>query len=137
MPYSSDKPNSPPPPNADVKSNLGQLRAGDCIVDLSNGTAPTTVPCSDPHVHQIYSVGRTPSQSGTYPGLETLKRDGSTYCKTARFELDSDRANADGLKVVYFTPNATAWQDPENRRIICAVQRPDGSDMTEDYSQTA
>ena len=95
------------------------------------------MPCSEPHVHQIFSVGRTSDQSDTYPGYSTLSKDGESYCKSARFELDTDRAVADDLKMVFFTPNATGWKDPDNRHIVCAVQRQDGSKMSEDYSKTA
>lgn len=126
-----------PPPGSDIATSLGQLKAGDCVINLSTAGPPATVPCSEPHVHQIFSVGRTTDQSDNYPGYSALSRDGESYCKSARFELDTDRAVADDLKMVFFTPNATGWKDPDNRRIVCAVQRKDGSKMSEDYSKTA
>ena len=145
LPESTDNPNDSgsqddgdaPPPGSDIATSLGKLKAGDCVINLSTAGPPATVPCSEPHVHQIFSVGRTSDQSDTYPGYSTLSKDGESYCKSARFELDTDRAIADDLKMVFFTPNANGWKDPDNRHIVCAVQRQDGSKMSEDYSKTA
>ena len=145
LPESTDNPNDSgsqddgdaPPPGSDIATSLGKLKAGDCVINLSSAGPPATVPCSEPHVHQIFSVGRTSDQSDTYPGYSTLSKDGESYCKSARFELDTDRAIADDLKMVFFTPNANGWKDPDNRHIVCAVQRQDGSKMSEDYSKTA
>ena len=145
LPENTGDPNDPgsqddgdaPPPGSDIATSLGKLKAGDCVINLSTAGPPATVPCSEPHVHQIFSVGRTSDQSDTYPGYSALSKDGESYCKSARFELDTDRAVADDLKMVFFTPNATGWKDPDNRHIVCAVQRKDGSKMSEDYSKTA
>lgn len=136
VPQSTGDASEPPSSGGDAKGSLAEVQPGDCVSDLTLSAVPITVPCSQPHKHQVFAVGKTANQGDVYPGYSALDSDGKAFCKSADFGLDFDRVQSDRLDAVFLTPNEKVWDNPQNRRIVCAVAAPNDSTTTQDYRKS-
>lgn len=115
----------------DVAPN--SLKAGDCFNDPEAGsptqvTALEAVPCDEPHDNEVFYVFDL--DDGDFPGADEVKQAGLEGCEPeAESYVGSDPAEA-GLTIVPVTPTEQSWNDKDDRTVICALYKSDGTELT-------
>ncbi|MDI6105442.1 DUF4190 domain-containing protein [Actinoplanes sp. NEAU-A12] len=102
--------------------DVAELKAGDCIGDVSESSAISdlpTMPCSQPHMAEVYHVFTFPS--GSYPGSTAVVTESEERCSAA-FEPYSTTQNED-MDIYYLYPrNVLDWQ--RDRGVTCIAVDP-------------
>lgn len=115
----------------DVAPN--SLQAGDCFNDPEAGsptevTSLEAVPCDEPHDNEVFYVFDL--EDGKFPGADEVKEAGLEGCEPeAEAYLGSDPAEA-GLTIVPVTPTEQSWDEKDDRTVICALYKSDGTELT-------
>lgn len=97
------------------------LRVGDCVVDLPDGTSYglTVLPCGQPHIYEVFGSFELPDIP--YPGddaVDTLSEDGCTERFSDYVDVPYDDSILD---LEYFTPFEETWDD--DRGTLCVLYR--------------
>jgi hypothetical protein len=103
-----------------------ELRVGDCLNGLENGsfTSLPAVPCASAHEGEVFAVFDLPA--GPYPGESEVDSQAQDQCNL-RIDVYSPSAVSDsnvGLFVV--TPNAGTWPTGD-REVVCIASAESGT----------
>jgi hypothetical protein len=115
----------------DVAPN--SLQPGDCFNDPEAGsptqvTALEAVPCDEAHDNEVFHVFDL--DDGDFPGADEVKQAGLDGCESeAEAYLGADPLEA-GLTIVPVTPTEQSWNDKDDRTVICALYKADGTELT-------
>lgn len=114
----------------DVDPNA--LQAGDCFNDPEANTTQVTeleaVPCDEPHDNEVFHVFDL--DDSDFPGVDEVKEFGLDGCEPALEEYVGATAEEAGLAIVPVTPTEQSWNDRDDRTVICALYKADGSRLT-------
>src|SRR5262245_16433271 len=101
-----------------------RIRVGDCFNDVAQGAfeSVTAIPCSEPHVYEVYAAFFVNGDSDApYPGDTTLASDADSGC-VDRFEgfvgTSFERSIYDGQSI---TPTRESWEQLDDREILCVL----------------
>lgn len=112
----------------DEESDPFSLKVGDCLPEaaregvVGQGDAET-VPCSEPHVVEVYDAINV--QDGPFPGAEALVLKAADCEKTFEAFVGKPYGESD-LELDYFHPTQESWERGD-REILCAVSVPSGT----------
>ena len=115
----------------DVAPN--SLKAGDCFNDPEAGsptqvTSLEAVPCDEPHDNEVFHVFQL--DDGDFPGADELKQLGLEGCEPELEGYVGAPAADAGLTIVPVTPTEQSWNDKDDRTVLCALYKADGSELT-------
>jgi Septum formation len=105
----------------------GDLEVGDCLAQSPGVETFTvvTVPCSQPHSHEVFAAVNLPDRNAEFPGYPAIDAQAEQLC-IAQFEgfvgLPYDQSE---LKIRFMTPSEQGWRAGE-RVVHCAVYDPAG-----------
>jgi hypothetical protein len=103
------------------------LEVGDCLAESpTEGTfSVETVPCSQPHSHEVFAAVNLPEGDEDFPGYQVIDAQADEAC-IAEFEgfvgLPHEQST---LEIRFMTPSEESWR-AGNRLIHCAVYDPAG-----------
>lgn len=86
-----------------------------------------TVPCSEPHTHEIYSI--PVSDAATYPGFEALEAEAQAKCLRAFEGYVGVSAFDSKLFFSWLVPTLNSWDREDDRQIICVVGEGNGAPL--------
>jgi Septum formation len=101
---------------------MGDLEVGDCLAESSEAETftVTTVPCSEPHSHEVFASVDLPEGDGEFPGYQAIDAEAEQLC-IAQFEgfvgLPYEQSE---LKIRFMTPSEQSWLAGD-RVVYCAV----------------
>lgn len=115
----------------DVSPNT--LQAGDCFNDPEAGSSTQVteleaVPCDEPHDNEVFHVFDL--DDGDFPGADEAKELGLDGCEPEIEAYIGATAQEAGLAIVPLTPTEQSWNDRDDRTVICALYKADGSELT-------
>ena len=105
----------------------GDLEVGDCLAESPEAETltVTTVPCSEPHSHEVFASVNLPEGDGEFPGYQVIDAEAEELC-IAQFEgfigLPSEQSE---LETRFMTPSEETWLAGD-RMVSCAVYDPAG-----------
>jgi hypothetical protein len=105
----------------------GGLEVGDCLAESSGAETFTveTVPCSEPHSHEVFASVNLPEGDGEFPGYQAIDAQAEELC-IVQFEgfigLPFEHSE---LEIRFMTPSEEGWLGGE-RLVYCAVYDPAG-----------
>ena len=109
------------------------LQAGDCFNDPEDtGTTEVTslkaVPCDEPHDNEVFHVFQI--DDGEFPGVDEVKQIGLEGCEPELEGYVGATAADAGLMIVPVTPTEQSWNDTDDRTVLCALYKADGTEIT-------
>lgn len=115
----------------DVDPNA--LKAGDCFNSPANEsdtevTSLKAVPCDEAHDNEVFHVFDL--DAAEFPGDDEVKEMGQQGCEAELEEYVGASAQEAGLLLVPVTPTEDSWNEFEDRTVLCALHKADGSKMT-------
>jgi Domain of unknown function (DUF4190)/Septum formation len=105
--------------------STARLRVGDCVNDLEESEAVTSlpaVPCDDPHDGEVFAVFDLPD--GDYPPEKELFAAAESRCEEELMEYAPQAMNS-SIGLFYFYPHESAW--PDDREIVCIATAMSGT----------
>jgi hypothetical protein len=101
------------------------LSTGDCLADIPDGRRVlrvTTVPCSEPHIAQVYATFVLPPTA--WPGEEEVFAQADDVCidRLTAFPAAFDDPT---VEVMYFHPTRASWRLGD-REVVCVAEYTDG-----------
>lgn len=113
--------------------NPNSLQAGDCFNDPDPGsptqvTALEAVPCDEEHNNEVFHVFQL--DDGDFPGADEVKQLGLDGCEPELEGYVGATAEDAGLAIVPVTPTEQSWNDKDDRTVLCALYKADGSKLT-------
>jgi len=110
------------------------LREGDCVLNLglegadSNVTdaAVTLVPCSEPHVYEVYSVDPSAFGALDQPNTSEFEQQGDDYCYSALSLYTGDDLDEPVFMYTYLFPTDESWRQGD-RELACLLHYEDYS----------
>jgi Septum formation len=106
---------------------MGDLDVGDCLAELT-GTetlGAETVPCSEPHSHEVFASVNLPDGDGEFPGYQAIDAQAEELCR-AQFEGFVGLPYGESeLEIRFITPSEESWLGGD-RIVYCAVYDPAG-----------
>jgi uncharacterized membrane protein YeiB len=106
---------------------LHDLEVGDCLAKspVAEIFSVGTVPCSEPHSHEVFASVNLPEGDGEFPGYQVIDAQAEELC-IAQFEgfigLPSEQSE---LETWFMTPSEETWL-ARSRVVSCAVYDPAG-----------
>lgn len=114
----------------DVDPNT--LKPGDCFNDPEAEATEVeeleAVPCDEPHDNEVFHVFDL--DDGDYPGDDEAKELGLDGCEPELEAYIGASAEEAGLAIVPVTPTEQSWNDLDDRTVICALYKADGTELT-------
>lgn len=109
------------------------LQAGDCFNDPEPGastqvTELEAVPCDEPHDNEVFHVFDL--DDGEFPGADEVKELGLAGCEPELERYVGATAQEAGLAIVPVTPTEQSWNELDDRTVLCALYKADGSEIT-------
>lgn len=121
-----------------LKSNAGELRAGDCF-DEPAGVTDTIDdvqhhPCTEAHRFEAILVTDHPAaKNAAFPTADALEGWVGAQCVPVFASYTGlDLKTQDAVELWYYTPTAEGW-DKGSRKIICYVGRSDGTSVSQSF----
>ena len=113
--------------------NPNTLQAGDCFNDPEEGSSTQVtelqaVPCDEPHDNEVFHVFDL--DDGDFPGADEAKELGLAGCEPELEAYIGATAEEAGLAIVPVTPTEESWNNRDDRTVICALYKADGSELT-------
>jgi hypothetical protein len=110
-------------------TRLTDAAVGTCLdfgdsVDSEVAELPT-VPCSEPHTHEIYALAD--SDAATYPGLRALEAEAETMCLGEFEDYVGVSAPDSELFYSWLVPTRDSWDRGDDRQIVCILGGNDGN----------
>ena len=113
----------------------GELGVGDCF-DVPTAEASDVIksiqhhPCNEAHTAEIFLIANYPGTTSTYPSSSDFDAFANTSCTTAfTTYVGSDINSNPDLDAGYFYPPEEGWTGGD-RRILCYLEKADGSTLT-------
>jgi hypothetical protein len=106
---------------------LGDLDVGDCLAESPGAEtfSVETVPCSEPHSHEVYASVNLPEGDDEFPGYQAIDEQADELC-TAQFEGFVGLPYGESqLDIRFITPSEESWLGGD-RIVYCAVYDPAG-----------
>ena len=97
---------------------LNQLRPGDCVNGLDEGTRVvnlTAIPCAELHEGEVFAVFEL--LPGTYPGEDVVDRRAESGCVDRLSVYAPAAAAGDEFDVFYYVPTRRSWGG--DRGVVC------------------
>ncbi|HSV38188.1 MAG TPA: DUF4190 domain-containing protein [Nocardioidaceae bacterium] len=111
---------------------LEDLRDGDCLKDLEQGTPlrlVDAVPCDDPHLHQVF--GFFELEDGPFPGQAEVDRVSERRCYNLLADFTGSEVSE--LELIYLRPDAGGWS--LDRGVTCLATT--GEIVTDSFERPA
>ncbi|HWH25283.1 MAG TPA: septum formation family protein [Pseudolysinimonas sp.] len=105
------------------------LVPGDCFDEPSTKSVKNiqTVDCDTPHTYEAYSsITLDDGASGEFPGSASVSKAADTGCAADFTGFIGVESTASTLKINYFAPDATSWEQMHDRQVLCLVYDPAG-----------
>jgi hypothetical protein len=113
-----------------------QFRPGDCLTGAAFGLGNdrplpdmvAAVPCTDPHLAEVFFAGNAwPASPTAYPGYNTISGQGYALCLTEFSAYDGSHTSASAFSIYYITPYSDNWASG-NRWLVCLAYDPSRQD---------
>jgi Septum formation len=118
------RPHHVQPPAHPLSGTIFQLRPGQCINSLPNGTAVAhAVPCAQPHYGEIYGAFRVAGRH--WPGTAALSEQARQGCQSRLSGYLGTPVAPGGMAEFYVYPDSGAWA-AGGRSVICEIRSTQG-----------